>query len=288
MTRTTLRHRTVTTEDGVTLPVVEAGDPDGAPVVMVHGLASSSAEFAGVMSDPRLATHRLVAVDLRGHGGEHQELEEAQITADDPAGVHAMWARDVQAVVADLPHPYLVGSSFGATVVQTWLSTAHDAVDVPGVTLVAGVPALGPVAEDDPVAGLVTAEAAAALSGAALGGQDAYATHVLSRGPDDASIDPGLFAAVAATAAGTQPEAVVAALIAPFDHRPFWASRPERERARTQVVVCEGDQVFDASALQRCWEQPGLAPRSAPGACHAFPLRDPERFAGILLEGLQR
>lgn len=287
MLNTMLRHRTVTTEDGVVLPVVETGRPYGSPVVFVHGLASSSAEFAGVMSDPRLATYRLVAVDLRGHGAQHQQLEEAQITASDPADVHALWVRDLHAVLVDLSRAHLVGSSFGATVVQTWLSTADHADTVAGVTLVAGVPAMGPAPDDDPVASVITPEAGAALGGAASGGQDDYAARVLSRGGADASIDPELLATVAAIAAGTQPAAVVAGLIAPFDHREFWTSRPEHERARVQTIVCQEDQIFAAPALQRCWEQAGLTPRTVPGACHSFPLRDPEGFAGILLQALQ-
>lgn len=287
MPDTMLRHRTVTTEDGVTMPVVEAGEPDGAPIVFVHGLASSSAESVGVMGDPRLATYRLVAIDLRGHGAGHQRLQEAQITAGDPAGVHALWARDVQAVVADLPFVHLVGSSFGATVVQTWLSAAGHADAVSGVTVVSGVPAMGPVADDDPVASVITPEAGAALGGAASGGQDDYAARVPSRGGADASIDPELFAQVAAIAAGTQPAAVVAGLIAPFDHREFWTSRPEHERARVQTIVCQENQIFAAPALQRCWEQAGLTPRTVPGACHSFPLRDPEGFTGMLLQALR-
>lgn len=50
---------------------------DGLPIVMLHGSGSSSEVFARQLESPVLANHRLVALDLPGHGGsadaEHPE-----------------------------------------------------------------------------------------------------------------------------------------------------------------------------------------------------------------------
>ena len=46
----TIRRRTVTTQDGVALHVVEAGDPAAQPLLLVHGFAGSSR--VGTASSP--------------------------------------------------------------------------------------------------------------------------------------------------------------------------------------------------------------------------------------------
>lgn len=53
--------------DGPTLAYVEAGDPDGSPVLLIHGYTDNSRSWS--LLAPYLAGHRLIAVDLRGHGG---------------------------------------------------------------------------------------------------------------------------------------------------------------------------------------------------------------------------
>jgi non-heme chloroperoxidase len=53
--------------DGVRLHYLELGEPEGRPVVLLHGLADSAFSFSRVM--PRLSrNHRLLVPDLRGHG----------------------------------------------------------------------------------------------------------------------------------------------------------------------------------------------------------------------------
>jgi pimeloyl-ACP methyl ester carboxylesterase len=52
---------------GVELHWAERGDPDGRPLVLVHGLLLSSRMFERLAR--RLSHRRLVLVDVRGHGG---------------------------------------------------------------------------------------------------------------------------------------------------------------------------------------------------------------------------
>lgn len=53
--------------NGVTLAYVEMGNPNGHPVLLVHGYTDSSRSWS--LPAPHLAgKHRLIAVDLRGHG----------------------------------------------------------------------------------------------------------------------------------------------------------------------------------------------------------------------------
>ena len=72
----TIRRRTVTTEDGVALHVVEAGDPAAQPLLLVHGFAGSSRVWDRQLADHELTTrYRVVAFDLRGHGSSQTDLD---------------------------------------------------------------------------------------------------------------------------------------------------------------------------------------------------------------------
>jgi pimeloyl-ACP methyl ester carboxylesterase len=53
------------THDGLDLHYSERGDPDGPPVVLVHGLLWSSRMFRRVAA--QLADHRVLLIDVRGH-----------------------------------------------------------------------------------------------------------------------------------------------------------------------------------------------------------------------------
>jgi 3-oxoadipate enol-lactonase len=57
----------VTTGDGASLRVLSSGD--GPPIVLVHGLLVSLEVFAPVWDGLVAAGHRVIGVDLRGHGG---------------------------------------------------------------------------------------------------------------------------------------------------------------------------------------------------------------------------
>jgi pimeloyl-ACP methyl ester carboxylesterase len=78
---------------------------DGPTIVLIHGLASSSATWRRV--GPRLAAdHTVVAVDLLGHGSS------AKPRGDYSLGAHASGIRDVM-VALGLDRATFVGHSFG-------------------------------------------------------------------------------------------------------------------------------------------------------------------------------
>ena len=116
---------TVTGYGGVKLHVREAGNPDGPPLLLIHGWSqhhlSWSKQFTGALAE----RFRIIAPDLRGHGA-----------SDKPEGAHlydcaAPWADDIQAIIRalSLANPLLVGWSMGAWCVMEYLSVhGEDAI----------------------------------------------------------------------------------------------------------------------------------------------------------------
>jgi pimeloyl-ACP methyl ester carboxylesterase len=127
------------TDDGGTIHVIERGQ--GSPVVLLHGFMLSSALWAHQLRD--LAPHhRVIAVDLRGHGasvpgrdgfslteesGLAQELraEAAVALAQQGSAALRRMARDVRGVLRalEVEDALVVGHSMGGMVA---LQLAHD------------------------------------------------------------------------------------------------------------------------------------------------------------------
>jgi pimeloyl-ACP methyl ester carboxylesterase len=104
--------------DGIPLNVVEAGNPQGPPVVFLHGAYQSYLSWLGQLRDPALARDfRLVALDLRGHGGSGKPWDPAAYAGSRP------WAEDLKAIMAQLriEKPVLVGWSFGGYVIMDYV-----------------------------------------------------------------------------------------------------------------------------------------------------------------------
>ncbi|HEX6357271.1 alpha/beta hydrolase [Actinophytocola sp.] len=122
---------------GVRIAVRTAGDPQGPPIVFVHGWASSSATWVGQLTDLELAArHRLIALDLRGHGASAVAVD----GYDDPA----TWADDLAAVLAHAGRPaVLVGWSYGGVVITDYLRQRGTA-GVAGLVFVGALTELGP------------------------------------------------------------------------------------------------------------------------------------------------
>jgi pimeloyl-ACP methyl ester carboxylesterase len=117
MTASTVRD--VEVAPGLALRVVDSGRPgqnrgggeDGTPIVLVHGIAGTAADWGQVAPD--LATHhRVIAYDQRGHGGSGRASDGRtgytidQLLADLAALIDAL----------GLPAVHLVGHSMGGLV----------------------------------------------------------------------------------------------------------------------------------------------------------------------------
>lgn len=133
------RQYTVTSPDGVTLAVQEAGKSDGPPVVFVHGLLGSHLNWEAQLSSPALQGYRLIAYDLRGHGQSGKPVDAAAYTDG------RRWADDLAAVIkaTGVRHPVVVGWSLGAAVTTNYLAAYGDA-QIAGAVYVGGVIELDP------------------------------------------------------------------------------------------------------------------------------------------------
>ena len=130
---------TVTAPDGVTLAVRESGDPQGTPVIFIHGLLGSTLNWEAQAADPRLQRYRLIRYDMRGHG-----------LSGKPAGAEAYsdgrrWADDLQAVITSsrAVKPVVVGWSLGGAVISNYLAAYGDGA-IAGAVYVDGVIELKP------------------------------------------------------------------------------------------------------------------------------------------------
>lgn len=95
--------------DGIGLRVL-SWDGSRRPFLLVHGLASNALLWHGVAEHLAAAGHRVVAVDLRGHG-ESDAPAEGYDTATAAADLIAL------SVALDLARPVVVGQSWGGNVV---------------------------------------------------------------------------------------------------------------------------------------------------------------------------
>lgn len=60
--------------DGERVRIVEAGDPKAFPIVLLHGWGASAYNFRGLFRPLAAAGFRVIAPDLRGHGGSSTQL----------------------------------------------------------------------------------------------------------------------------------------------------------------------------------------------------------------------
>lgn len=109
---------------GVRLAVSETGPSSGAPsVLFLHGIAQSRHAWDTVLQGDLARSHRLVAVDLRGHGdSDKPEGDEPYVN-----GVH--FAGDVEAVIQQLAleRPVVVAWSYGGVVIGDYLRHRGEA-----------------------------------------------------------------------------------------------------------------------------------------------------------------
>jgi non-heme chloroperoxidase len=112
-----MKAHTVPGGGGLRLHVREWGNPDGPPILFIHGWSQNhlcwAKQYEGALADE----FRLVAYDLRGHGMSEAPLEPEHYTDD------RRWADDVASIVdrLGLDLPVLVGWSYGAFVICDYI-----------------------------------------------------------------------------------------------------------------------------------------------------------------------
>lgn len=124
----------VTSTDGVKLAVQETGNPDGTPIILIHGLLGSRLNWDAQVGSSELRRYRIITYDLRGHG-----------QSDKPSGAApyhdgSRWADDLAAVIAgsQARKPVVVGWSLGGVVISNYLAKYGDRA-IAGAIYVDGV-----------------------------------------------------------------------------------------------------------------------------------------------------
>lgn len=133
------KNYTVESTDGVEIAVQESGNPDGRPIVFIHGLLGSRLNWEEQTSSPELQQYRMITYDLRGHGQSDQP-DDAEAYRDG-----RRWADDLDAVLkaSDAKEPIVVGWSLGGVVISNYLAAYGDE-QVGGIVYVDGVIELTP------------------------------------------------------------------------------------------------------------------------------------------------
>lgn len=129
-----LKEYSAVSSDGVVLAIQEGGNPNGPPVIFIHGLLGSHLNWESQFSDSALAKYRLISYDLRGHG------QSGKPDSEDAYKDGRIWAADLAAVIeaAHAEGAVLVGWSLGGVVISNYLATYTDA-KLKGAVYVDGV-----------------------------------------------------------------------------------------------------------------------------------------------------
>jgi non-heme chloroperoxidase len=131
-----MKQRTVVGGGETRLHVVEAGNPRGQAILFIHGFSQCSLAWDRQLRSDLARGHRLVAMDLRGHG----RSETPRHGYDDTR----QWADDVAAVIRelDLDRAVLCGWSYGPLVILDYIRL-HGEDRIGGVHFVSGISKLG-------------------------------------------------------------------------------------------------------------------------------------------------
>lgn len=128
------KNYTVQSPDGVEIAVQESGNPDGKPIVFIHGLLGSRLNWEEQTGSPELQKYRMITYDLRGHG-QSEMPDDAEAYRDG-----RRWADDLATVLkaSDVRRPVVVGWSLGGVVISNYLAAYGDD-KLAGVVYVDGV-----------------------------------------------------------------------------------------------------------------------------------------------------
>jgi non-heme chloroperoxidase len=306
-----LNFKRVTTADGVRLQVVETGNPQGPAIVFVHGISQCWLSWLAQLSDPVLrARYRLVAFDLRGHGGSEGSLlaldsaglplaplPAAAYNDGDASRTAARWAGDLQAVIGGLGlvAPTVVGWSYGACVVQDAIATQRGLGAIGRALLLASSPVLlAPGTADGGADTVFSTATFGALIGTtpvnpATGQANAHAGIAAGLAAfvelcweddlDRAAPGAAQVQGVAGFNLFTPAEVRLAIIGRAFDHRATLAALSTAEKARVQVIVPLGDKVLQPVRTRAYWAATGLAVETVAGEGHLYHARNAAAFA---------
>ena len=144
-----LKFTTVAGHGGLPLNVAETGNPNGRPILFLHGMAMSLQSFQPQFESELAREFLLVAFDLRGHGNSGKPWRPEDVQPPE------VWADDVAAVIkgAGLRRPVIVAWSFGGFVAADYIRK-YGIADIAALNLVASnaglVPAPPPVGNLSP------------------------------------------------------------------------------------------------------------------------------------------
>lgn len=122
---------TVTSADGTALFVKEAGNPNGKPLLLIHGWSQHHLCWSKQLDSQLASDFRLIAPDLRGHGASDKPEDPDAYNHSQP------WADDIAAIIDELNlvDPVLVAWSMGGWVAMDYLRLNGDAA-ISGLVLI--------------------------------------------------------------------------------------------------------------------------------------------------------
>jgi pimeloyl-ACP methyl ester carboxylesterase len=121
---------------GVQLHIVEAGNPQGRPILYLHGTSQCWLQWSRQLNSDLAQNYRLVAMDMRGHGLSEKPAQGYDDTK--------LWADDINAVIETLglDRPVLCGWSYGPLLILDYIR--HFGEDnISGLHFIGAVTKLG-------------------------------------------------------------------------------------------------------------------------------------------------
>jgi pimeloyl-ACP methyl ester carboxylesterase len=123
---------------GLELAAQEWGNPDGPPILLIHGFSQCHLCWAKQYTSYLANEFRIITMDIRGHGASAKPLEIEKYTDS------KLWADDVAAVIRTLglKKPVLVGWSYGGYIILDYIRHYGDG-DIAGINLVGAAVDMG-------------------------------------------------------------------------------------------------------------------------------------------------
>jgi pimeloyl-ACP methyl ester carboxylesterase len=131
-----VRHHIITGGGACQLHLVETGNPDGQPILFIHGFSQCWLAWSRQLNSDLARSSRLIAMDIRGHGQSEKPREGYDNSR--------LWADDVASVIRglDLNRPILSGWSYGPLVIMDYIRHyGEDAIG--GIQFVSAITKLG-------------------------------------------------------------------------------------------------------------------------------------------------